>query len=223
MLAWHFLNDEGTLRRGGLKVTPGLTLRMRGKLVMCERGFHASVKSIDALQYAPGSMLCRVKLGGEIIEDTDKVVASERTVLWMADATNTLHEFACWCAENALNLIREKGQELDPRSWGAIEAKRKWLRGEITDEELDAARGAAWDAARGAAWDAARGAAWGAARGAARGSAWGSARGSARDAAWDAAWGSARGSARDAARGSVWDAQNTQLETMLLALEPVNS
>jgi hypothetical protein len=35
----------------------------------------------------------------------------------------------------------------------AIEAKRKWLRGEITDDELDAARAAAWDAARDALLD----------------------------------------------------------------------
>jgi len=64
----------------------------------------------------------------------------------------------------------------DPRSIAAIEAKRKWLRGEITDKELDAARAAArdvaWDVARtaanAAAWDAANAAANAAARYAAR-------------------------------------------------------
>ena len=171
MLAWHFLNNDGTLRKGGLKVTPGMTLRMRGKLVMCERGFHYSLRALDALQYAPGAMVSRVDVAGEIIPGTDKGVASQRTHLWIADATNTLHEFACWCAENALNLLRAKGQEPDPRAWAAIEAKRKWLRGEISDTELAAARGAAGAAARAAARD----------------------------------------------------AQNAQLETMLLALEPVNS
>ena len=66
-----------------------------------------------------------------------------------------LHEFACRCAEYALSFADKP----DPRSIAAIEAKRKWLRGEITDMELyaarDAARDAAWDAARVAAWDAA--------------------------------------------------------------------
>ncbi len=83
-----------------------------------------------------------------------------------------LHEFACRCAEEALKLVKDP----DPRSVAAIEAKRKWLKGEITDEELVAARGAAWDAAwaaasaaaSDAAWDAARAAAWAAARAAAR-------------------------------------------------------
>src|SRR5699024_6815760 len=82
----------------------------------------------------------------------------------------TLHEFACICAERALTLAHVK----DERCWNAIKAKRAWLRGEISDDELDAAWAAAWDAAWAAAWDAA----WDAARDAA----WDAAR----DAAWDA-------------------------------------
>ena len=86
-----------------------------------------------------------------------------------------LHEFACRCAEYALSFVKSP----DRRSVAAIEAKRAWLRGEISDDELAAARDAwdawdasaaawdawaAWDAARTAAWDAARTAAWAAAR-----------------------------------------------------------
>lgn len=72
-----------------------------------------------------------------------------------------LHEFACRCAEYALSFVESP----DPRSIAAIVAKRKWLRGEITDAELDAARTdaelyAAQAAAWGAAWAAAMAAAW---------------------------------------------------------------
>ena len=74
-----------------------------------------------------------------------------------------LHEFACRCAEYALSFVDNP----DPRSIAAIEAKRKWLRGEITYAELYAARDAAWAAAWDAARDAARAAAWVAARDAA--------------------------------------------------------
>ena len=70
-----------------------------------------------------------------------------------------LHEFACRCAEYALSFVDNH----DPRSIAAIEAKRKWLRGEITDKELDVAWDAAWDAARAAACDAAWDAVWDAA------------------------------------------------------------
>ena len=65
---------------------------------------------------------------------------------------NLLHEYACRCADYALSKIDDP----DPRSIQAVDAKRKWLRGEITDEELAAAgaaaRDAAWDAACAAAW-----------------------------------------------------------------------
>lgn len=79
-----------------------------------------------------------------------------------------LHEFACRCAERALRRVENP----DPRSVRAIEVKRAWIRGEATDDELEAARAAALDAAedaaRAAAWNAAHAAAGVAARAAAR-------------------------------------------------------
>ena len=106
-----------------------------------------------------------------------------------------LHEFACRCAEYALSFVEGP----DPRSIAAIEAKRKWLRGEITDAELAAACDAAWDAAHDAAMYAARIAA----RVAAQDVAWVIARVIAQDAAWAAANDAALDTAcaaRDAAR-----------------------
>ena len=99
-----------------------------------------------------------------------------------------LHEYACRCAEYALTFVADP----DPRSVAAIDAKRRWVRGEIGDDDLDAARDAAWDAARDAAWAAAWAAAWDAAReaawAAARDAALVAARAAARAAAWAAAW-----------------------------------
>lgn len=103
----------------------------------------------------------------------DKIWAVTRTGLIEDEK---LHEFACRCAEEALKRVDNP----DPRSVAAIEAKRKWLRGEISDEELTAASDAAMAAARSAAWAAA----WAAARDAA----WDAARAAARSAAWSAAW-----------------------------------
>ena len=93
------------------------------------------------------------------VSNTDKLWAVLREEFIDAPV---LHEYACRCAEYALTFVREPGS----RSIAAIEAKRKWLRGEITDAELDAACDVAWDAARAAA-DAAAWAAWDAARAAA--------------------------------------------------------
>ena len=64
---------------------------------------------------------------------------------------NTLHEFACRCAEEALR----KAGVIDERSWNAIRVKRLWIEGKATDAELSAAWAAAWAAARDAAWAAA--------------------------------------------------------------------
>ena len=89
-----------------------------------------------------------------------------------------LHEYACRCAEYALTFVREP----DSRSIAAIEAKRKWLRGEISNDDLTAARAAAWDAAWSAA-TAARAAAWAAARAAAYAAAGAAANAAACDAA----------------------------------------
>lgn len=75
-----------------------------------------------------------------------------------------LHEFACRCAEYSLSFVKSP----DPRSIALIEAKRKWLRGEITDAELYAAWDAVSDAAgavtRAVAWAITRAVAWYAAR-----------------------------------------------------------
>jgi hypothetical protein len=106
-----------------------------------------------------------------------------------------LHEFACRCAERALYKIENP----DPRLTKTIEAKRAWLRGEITDEELHAARDDAWDAARDDAWDAVTYAA----------------RGAARDDAWDDVTYAARGAAKYAAKYAERSWQIEELKSML--------
>ena len=110
-----------------------------------------------------------------------------------------LHEYACRCAEYALTFVREP----DSRSIAAIEAKRKWLRGEISNDDLTAARAAAdaaADAARAAA-DAARAAADAARAAADAADAADAAAWAAADAARAAAW-----AAADAARAAAWAA-----------------
>jgi hypothetical protein len=226
MQAWHFLSEDKRLCYGdGRVVEVGVPLECEGEPVLCDNGMHGSIRLIDALRYAKGPIVCRVEIEGDVIEGDDKLCGRSRTVLWMLDATQILHEFACRCAEDALALVDAP----DPRSVAAIEAKRQWLAGEITDEELAtaraAARAAAWaaadaaacaaDASRAAAsaaardalaaaWDAARDAAWAAARDAA----WSSSQ-AASAAAWDAA--------RAAARDVAWAKQNERLTEMVMA------
>ena len=172
---WHFLGEDKRLRyRDGRKVEIGKTIKVSCQPVLCKSGLHASYRAIDALKYASGPIICRVMLGGTLIVGDDKVAATERTVLAMADATTVLHEFACWCATRALKTANVT----DERSWNAISTKLKWLRGEATDEELSAACSAAWSAA----WSAVKSAAWSAAESAAGSAAWSAAGSAARSA-----------------------------------------
>lgn len=91
-----------------------------------------------------------------------------------------LHELACDFAERVLvNFEKEFPEDKRPRL--AIEAKRKFIKGEISNDDLTAARSAAWSAAGSAAWSAGS-AAW-SARSAAS-----SARSAASPAACSAAW-----------------------------------
>ena len=128
----------------------------------------------------------------EEIPDEDKLWAVPREELIEPEK---VHEFACRCAERTLRRVENP----DPRSVAAIEAKRAWMKGEISDAELAAARDAAWDAAWAAARGAARDAAWAAASAAARDAARDAAEATARAAAWGAAW--------DAAWDAVWEAE----------------
>jgi hypothetical protein len=209
VLVWQWL-PECT------KVKVGQTQTVEGPLELCDNDMYASRRALDALQYAEGTVICQLGLSGK--------------VLAMADATEALHEFACWCAEEALLRERAAGREPDKRSWAAIETKRKWLKGEATDEELVTVGLEAWDAARSAvgvasvikaAWSAA----WSATLGDAQDvvwavweAAWESAWSAAWNTAWEFAWDTTKVAAESAARDATWDSQNAKLEEMLNGL-----
>ncbi len=209
VLAWHFLKADCRTGEGDILVKPGSVLHVDLPIEPCRRGLHGSRQAIDALTYAPGPVIERVELYGTIVEGDDKLVATNRRCLWLADATNVLHEFACRCAEDALRAAEVD----DARCWSAIATKRAWLRGEADDKELDAARPAACPAA------------WHAAEYIAR-------RVTAKDSVWDAAWLAMRTALRAATRAAgphaTWDAawgaecarQNQRLTAMLSALKP---
>tara|TARA_Y100000310_G_C20383667_1_gene669377 strand:- start:41 stop:733 length:693 start_codon:yes stop_codon:yes gene_type:complete len=216
-LGWHWVGRKQKLRDGQI-VEVGMTHPAIGDIRMCQRGYHASNRAIDALGYGSNSAViaCRVELLGDRIDEHDKSVGSQRRVIAIIDAEMILHEFACWCADQALKLIDKP----DPRSIKAIQVKRKWIKGKADRCELAAARAAAWDAA----WDAAGTAAGDAAGTAARAAAWDAAGGAAgtaagtaaRAAAGDAAGTAAGDAARAAAWDAAWTAQNKKLESMLL-------
>lgn len=196
--AWHFLRDDcRTYYKPGDVIVPGKTYKHKGRLRLCDSGLHASVNILDALDYAHGHVICRVRMSGDIIYGEDKLVASERTVLWMYNCEDVLREFARWCALEVVHL------------WDTPDIMVKYLK-TGRDDLMIAAMAAAMDAST---RNAARGAAaWAsAARASDSTTAWASTRAAARSssrAIRDASW----ASTMDAIRAKF----NSKLESMII-------
>jgi hypothetical protein len=135
--------------------------------------------------------------------------------IWCATRPGVLTDrelrlFAVWCARQVQHLMT------DSRSIAALDVAERYANGQATDDELAAARAAAWNAGA-AAWNAGA-AARSAAQAAARAAAWNAgaaARDAARAAAWAAAW-NAGAAARDAQvqylidnTNPIWDGVRT--------------
>jgi hypothetical protein len=174
-------NDDGTW-------TPGEWMpAIKGALEPCENGYHLC-RGSDLLDWL-GPVICEAEYCGEMVEAVDKIVVREARLLrrlnWDERVARLL---ACDCAEHVLHVF-ETARPHDPRPRQTIEVSRRYANGEATDEQLTAARAAAWDAVV-AARAAARAAAWAAAGAAARAAAGDDARAAAwaAQAAWAAAW-----------------------------------
>jgi hypothetical protein len=133
----------------------------RGTSKPCDRYSYADINRL----WGGHESLTPLEISKLNIPVSDRLWALLRSELIPED---WMHELACHIAEQRLLNERKLGREPDPRSWAAIEVKRRWIRGKATNEELDTARGAirglawatVWAASDTAAWAAARGASW---------------------------------------------------------------
>ena len=197
---WYFSEESRLLRHGDARpIEIGVTHEVDAPIQLCKRGLHASVRAIDALKYAPGPIVWRVELSGEIKTGDDKCVATHRKYIGGGvDARAVMRAFACRCALDVAHL------------WDMPPLVRAYL--ETGDESI---MDAAWAAASDAAWAAASYAASYAARAAARAAASYAARAAA---ASDAASYAASYAARATAGAAASDAQNAHFESMLMEL-----
>ena len=202
---WHFVGEDKRLRYGcGLEVEAGYTYTEDGPISICERGLHGSRSAYNALKYATGPVLCRVRIWGDVSEHEDKLVGRHREVLDVRDVSAELRLWGCWCIRNtSIGNGRTVWDLLaDERSRKAVEIAEAFAVGKATKEQLPAARAAAWAAAGAAAGAAAMDAA----RAAARYAAMDAARAAAMAAAWSAAGAAAMDAARYAAMDAAMDA-----------------
>lgn len=119
---------------------------------ICQRGFHASVRAIDAMDYINCEVLALVEVRGEHVEQYDKQCWSEmkivKTYQWTKKDSVAL---AIYSAELCIELF-EKVYPDDKRPREAIEAAKKWLE-KPTKKNQEAARSAARSAVESAAYE----------------------------------------------------------------------
>ncbi len=142
--SWHFLGPDRRLGYDdGREITPGCVVTCDDEPVLCHSGLHASIRPLDALNYAPGPVVCRVDVGGVVVRGPDKIAGSTRTVIWMADATSVLRRFARACALDVIGL------------WDPPPVVVEYLRrgdGQAREEARAAANAAFWAASSAAGW-----------------------------------------------------------------------
>ena len=129
----------------------------KGKLSICNNGFHCSEKPLDALDYVAGEIIAEVQTDGESIIDSNKQCWRKMKIVkaynWTKKDSVAL---AIFSAELVLDIF-EKQYPGDLRPRNAIKAAKKVLKND-NEKNRSAARSAAlaaWSATWSEAWIAA--------------------------------------------------------------------
>lgn len=215
---YKFLNEDGTPCNGGTGpawAPPGEWMPPAvGDLVPCHNGYHLC--SAEHLLTWNGPVLWTAEASEDHIVAEDKIVARSARRLTRVESWNdrNLRLFAADCAEHVLPIyLASKPEDGGLAVMLALHIVREVAEGRGDQDDLAAARNAAWDVsgnvAWAAAWTAAMDAAWAAAKAAAKAAAIDAALAAARDAALAAAM--------DAAWNVAWDVSKAAAKTAAMA------
>jgi len=148
VLVWRFLHEDRYLGRrpneqlpaNSHPAIPGDALHARSWNESTLYGLHGWRFIVPALRHGRGLIAARLCLSGECRTDKgNRIGATDASVLWVADVTHSLNNFAVLIAERTLLAERTAGREPDIRFWQFIEVRRAWLSGTASQQELDAA------------------------------------------------------------------------------------
>lgn len=96
-------------------------------LVYCNKGFHGSVKPLDALSYVPGEIIALVEVEGKNIIHDDKQCWSKMRIVDARKWTKkTSVELAIFAAEQVIGFYEERYPN-DTRPSDAIKAAKAYL------------------------------------------------------------------------------------------------
>ena len=165
---WKSLSAGLNSYHGQKKWKIGKWYKCRGELEMCNKGFHASERIIDSMQYVPLECLAKVEVRGKHIDYDDKQCWQGMKIIqaweWTQKDSVALSVYA---AELVIKNF-ETRHPSDKRPRNAIEAARAWLKNptKINRSTAKSAAESARSAARSAesAARSAKSAAWSAAR-----------------------------------------------------------
>ena len=212
---WHFLQTDRCLQWNAekpLEVSDELHIEL--PLEILRRGLHWCKRPIDALTYAPGSVVCYVEVWGETQFDSDIGVSEYRRITWMHDAELLLWQYACDIIEDALLLANV----VEPASWAAVELRREWLEGcNVVLDQWHAVQSAAHVAVQVAPRHTAQHAAQHASWVATWENSWRAAESITRDAAWVAVESAVESADRSTAWHTARSAENDRLGALLVA------
>lgn len=111
-LGWAWLRQDASLDNGaaepGRPVEPGQKVRSGTGAEVVEHAY-------DGLASAPGPVLCCLQRSADIAElsgDGSSMPGVEWTILWYADASSVLRDFAVWCGQR-IALVSTTQQDGD--------------------------------------------------------------------------------------------------------------
>lgn len=147
LLGWWFGPDDGSLPRwpGETVATGYVYTTDEPTIALCKTGLHGSPTVYDALEYAPGARLSRVRVWGEIDSDREKFCGRNREHIAVIDASALLRIWACWCVRHTTTGRGGTTWDLltDTRSREAIVIAEQYAHGRASQSDLIVARAAA--------------------------------------------------------------------------------
>ena len=122
---WKAMRKGLNSHHGTKRWKIGKWYKVKGELEMCENGFHASEKIIDAMGYVPMEILAKVEVRGAGITRADKQCWSEMQIVrawkWHKEDSVAL---SIYCAGLVLENFEKKCPD-DKRPREAIAAARR--------------------------------------------------------------------------------------------------
>ena len=122
IIGYKFLTSNMKSRHGNITWKLGEWQKHKGKIKLCELGFHAYQEPRDAfINYIYGERFFIVEARGKVKTDQDMFVASEMRLIREVNLKKVSVEWAVYCAKQALKIYRKKYPN-DDRPRKAVEA-----------------------------------------------------------------------------------------------------